>query len=592
MGRRISAMQSSRASRRTTLLKAWTALVVTVAVALVGFVVWSKRVEWFVFPGKWRAVMACYDPKAEVQGPKFAEAMNALLLAQGASFSDGSEVRMSPIQGRDGSPLFFVCRKARPGEHPLFDAHGLLVRTDFGGPEDHGDGSKHRVVRRGQHDAVVTWHSRGRLSALGPGSSIPRSDVCSGDARGWISEGVQIDLNDLLIPDPLSYPRPKPLPLEAIDVLLATGDPGNALRAVALLESASPAGVEHLVPLLSHGDADVRARAVAVLGLEKRGIGTMATLLRDPASQVRLAAARAVRGNPGWVKALLPLTEDSDVRVSGFALSLLCEAQSLDTARAAFCDLLKRRSPFALLARESGVTGLLTPEAAEAVVAWLESEPPPVVRWRDSERPVSRMFLEADPLSFQALGSRLSALYRSQSVELGDVFLPRLLCASSDPEAEGVLAELLSDPKTDRIDEHRALLDDLLSYRRRPESVALKKALWLLAQPGAPLDANTPDGLQWPRRESNAERALLLLANARELDADRHLIELAQRASGRFPLADWESWELAPKPVLDAITKISSHHRELIEGRHAVWATRRASSEATNRVSYRRHGED
>lgn len=438
------------------------------AAFLIGLWVWKYRLELFFIPAAFREVLreqALIEAReSEPEGSRSGRegldrAVSRLVALKRPGFPGARGSRMEKLRTRENGTAYFICsydeRPIDPGAgaeyveyvHLLLDHRGRLISSDPAVFEKH-KGNLYHGVKAGAADGfdVVLSGSSGCVIHEGD-----YNGALSVDAHGWVPQGG-VDM-DLLVSFSQSIHEPVPPDRGKIVRLLSSPRLGDLFRALHLMERSSPLALDLAVPLLSRADPWLRARAAAVIGTDPARKPALAGLLDDPDPRVRASAAHAVEGGRGWERLVLPLTDDADPRVAREAHALLLRGRDRRQARASYLHLLLRRDAAVTRLNPREFTprkDLSSPQAAEALLAWLEDELDPGWKEGDGESLVDDQLHILRGEDILPLAPRLIAFYRRMERAQG----PRgdiaaALAGLTDARAEGLIAGVLSIPGGD-----------------------------------------------------------------------------------------------------------------------------------------------
>ena len=425
---------SPEPASRTRLSARKKALVLTLALVAVGLVahLWACRVEYFMIPAAWRETREAWrrfeaaEPLSDEASDRrvaVGEAVTALIRLQDPGFAGGAGFRLQEIPTSPGVVL--VCyqnsdegmlpppnlRERLPhpesGEllpesmdyhHRFLRSNGRLFVPDSGffvGHERKFSHSNESARDRSEgktlpHWAFDPWPSKpGIYISYRRGSmSLPFDDgpfLYTWDERGFVPHGIVhhdshttpgTDSPDLIF---------ERFDEQRMRALWLSGTPGDALRALSIYEAGEPSQREWILEATRHADADVRARALSLLGSQSEDLEAFRRALEDPIPRVRMVGLRGFESATcrGWVETLRRIERDPDPAVALSARIILTRSLQRDVAEAAVLRFepgdLGQVSP-SVLSRVS------SPRLAERLVSWLEDgRVPSPVRGRFGE---------------------------------------------------------------------------------------------------------------------------------------------------------------------------------------------------------------
>jgi len=338
------------------------------AAGVTGAFVHVKRVDWFVIPGLWReakALLELKDPPDQFEPTaETTLVFRKLVEAQAPGFScpESSFVTVRQVITEEGPPATIVLFA---GDAPPGSAMAALFLLDEDG----------RIL--GRREAV--WVPgilrsdalRERFPPIDPGwleleggagrfhfrvaqaGLVPQGFILGLAGRGVSTTPPPVPVSRNVLRSarwmPDRDPRPRPS-LEVARRRLQSGSTADVFRGLDDVERLDNAWAHLAVPLLSHRDPDVRARAAAVACNDPEQGAALKPLLADAAPQVRLAAAYA-------------LLNARDTAIAQEALAVILKQQDLELFGSGL-DVNFRR--------------LATTRAALEVISWLRSATSPV----------------------------------------------------------------------------------------------------------------------------------------------------------------------------------------------------------------------
>ncbi len=412
-------------------------------------VLWTFRVDLFEIPAAWKTALEL-QPFRGIDG-RFERAMDRLLTLQRPGYRGGSLYGLDKVKGIDGNTYYFLAcfndsrkdallprrstRKEYRSIHLILDRRGRLVDSllpVFDGYEDWD----RQEEWKGRDRWVITrrdskWRGQ-RSNSEGFGASISESEAFSIDDHGWVPEGMV--LGTLFGPPVSELPeKTEEIARPLVQTLLASPRKGDLFRALYLLEKAMPASTADVQPLLSHGDPEIRARAIAVFTADRTKASEAIRFLQDPDARVRVTAAHAVQGAPGWTEAVGKLTEDPDRDVRLAVHRILCDSPQTEVAQASFLELVRARIGDAA---HLSASRLGTAASAKEYLDWMEEVLKKGWSEKDGVFDMPEVLAGFPPEALRPLADRiLVLLYGEQKIE-GLKHGLRKVLAKIDPDRD------------------------------------------------------------------------------------------------------------------------------------------------------------